>query len=467
VTAHGVARRGRSIAVPLLLSLFAACDPQAWQERVTWSPDGRRAAVLAGRALYVSDAEGRLSTQLADDVEAVAWLGVSDRLVIARTREVATWREASRALAPERVEQIAENGKTWLRLLQLLRGVPEPVADDLLMPRDADFDDIALMVLFLLDHDPQALRDALTSDQRDELESVTLTLHSLLVVHAAGDHLEVDAALGDQLRTIRGIRPAPGGRLVAFATQESYMPDDHGDAEILVVRSDGSAAPTTVASQTTGHFDWTPDGRAIVYLTSNSWEGGEIFGRLSRCEVLEKGGNLEVGVPAPLARAMFARDARVRCLRDGRVLFAASRGEYPSADLEAREERLFVFSGTTSPPTLSEVAPAAGAEGKAVSPVHFDVSPDGTQVLVAGRRGEVLVLPLHGGPVTWVARAIPEGTKGRVQSPEPAWRTAGEFTYARVTAAGNELVLRRGDSEVVLSRNWDPKVVGALVTRQP
>lgn len=128
---------------------------------------------------------------------------------------------------------------------------------------------------------------------------------------------------------------------------------------------------------------------------------------------------------------------------------------------------MFVFSGTTSPPNISEVAPAASAEETAVSPVHFDVSPDGTQVLVAGRRGEVLVLPLHGGPVAWVARAIPEGTKGTVESPEPAWRAAGEFTYARVTAAGNELALRRGDSEVVLSRNWDPEVVRALMTRRP
>lgn len=43
--------------------------------------------------------------------------------------------------------------------------------------------------------------------------------------------------------------------------------------------------------------------------------------------------------------------------------------------------------------------------------------------------------------------------------PPPAWRSASEFTYVKNEAGRNELVLRRGKSEIVLSRSWPDRML--------
>jgi hypothetical protein len=78
-------------------------------------------------------------------------------------------------------------------------------------------------------------------------------------------------------------------------------------------------------------------------------------------------------------------------------------------------------------------------------------SPDGTQVLVAGANS-VGVLTVADGSIEWLAQGITGFDNPQV--PLPAWRAPGEFTYVKHEGGRNELVLRRGGAEVILSRHW-------------
>ena len=66
----------------------ATISRNAGSRRVIWSTDGQRAAVIADDGLYMSSADGQLSPLLAPKVYGAAWLGDSQRLVLARARDV-------------------------------------------------------------------------------------------------------------------------------------------------------------------------------------------------------------------------------------------------------------------------------------------------------------------------------------------------------------------------------------------
>src|SRR6266545_4524964 len=82
-------RRLALVPLALALLLLAGCLEQIY----VWSPDGRRAAVvnLGQDGLLLCDADGRLSAPLVPDVFRVAWLGDSQRLVLARKHRETRW----------------------------------------------------------------------------------------------------------------------------------------------------------------------------------------------------------------------------------------------------------------------------------------------------------------------------------------------------------------------------------------
>jgi hypothetical protein len=119
---------------------------------------------------------------------------------------------------------------------------------------------------------------------------------------------------------------------------------------------------------------------------------------------------------------------------------------------EVASDRLaFVFEGGRA---LRRLAVLMSGEQPA-HPTGFAAltatSPDGTQVLVAGANS-VGVLTVADGSIEWLAQGITGFDNPQV--PLPAWRAPGEFTYVKHEGGRNELVLRRGGAEVILSRHW-------------
>ena len=74
------------------------------QDRVTWSPDGTRAAVLGDDGLHVCDVAGKLSPVLVPDVRCVAWMPDSKRMVVCIEGESKNWRAE--------VYEVGDNGAT-------------------------------------------------------------------------------------------------------------------------------------------------------------------------------------------------------------------------------------------------------------------------------------------------------------------------------------------------------------------
>ena len=448
--------RRSALALALGTLFLSGC----WVDRVVWSPDGARATVITKEGLHLCDADGTLSPLLVPGAYRAAWLADSQRLVVARTRKVSDYGALAAALGPDRTRALAAKAEA---LWQRFADNPKVELSGPLEPAD----DLGAIFLYLRTHHHEAVRAKLDEKERADFDATTVDWHTLVVARIAGDRLEFAAPIAEGLATFRSLRPTPSGSAVAFVTPIELSPDNDASLQLFVAPLDGSAPPAMLAAPVAAHPDWTPDSRTIVYLQA---VGGRTpgkpdelcLGTLVEHGVLDAAGHVRLdAAPRELAGLIFQIENRVRCLRDGRVLFDAGEFHLPLAEGGAKpREQLFSLDRTAEKPAVIPMIPRDEL-GRLPNPLaFFEVSPDESAVLFGGG-GDIPVLHLADGRVEHFAVPLVDGQDHN--APLPVWRRPGEFTYMRAGKPRNELVLRHGESETVLSRPWPDEVLQHLI----
>jgi hypothetical protein len=171
-----------------------------------------------------------------------------------------------------------------------------------------------------------------------------------------------------------------------------------------------------------------------------------------------------------LAALVFDNMSAARCLADGRILFASADANLPAATAEMQKaESLFTFT----PGDPAKVARVVPADTKTPLPedILFDLSPDQKHVSVAGGNGQVAVLTLADGQITWVQKEE-EGKENKLQM-LPSWRKAGELCFIIPAAKGdpaakgaadvrNVVALWSAGKITVISKAWPDAVLENL-----
>jgi hypothetical protein len=427
------------------LSASACFGPHRdWTDDLVWSPDGRRAVYLNGGDLYLTDTEGRLTPRLATDIYRVAWLGDSQRLLMARSRRVATFAEVASAIGPERTRAlIAEAEHLWLHFQR----------PDLLDLLDGPMSSQAVF-RYLFENHEQAMRERLGEGELEEFDE-GIALHAVVLGRLRDGRLELGPVLDEFVVPIRTIRPADGDQLAAFVTEDDgFMVDDTIRTFVVPLNPPGSA--TLVASNTNRFPDWTPDGRTLLYLAASGADVNiGILGCLAKRDVVGADGavqEMDSGVRC-LVDAIFSKDHRVRSTADGRVLFAALEMGFPqSSSAGQRAERLFVFDTANrgaSPAPLLEHEAGKAAFG------FYELSPDRTQVLYGTAAGRLYRVDVNDGS----AHELPlnlHNDAGYVRGDIPlaVWSGPDAITYTKQADARLEFIWRSDGSETTLSRTW-------------
>jgi len=446
----------RLCALPLaaVLLLLAGC----LEKNLLWSPDGRRAVVFGPDGLYLTDAEGRLSSLLAPGAYRAAWLGDSRQLVIARRERVATWTEAARLLGEERA------GKLAAKFEEQWQKSPAPGVNDVEAAQVDDKPERALRQLYLRERHGADVRARLDEAAWTAWQSAAVEMHELVPARLEGEALVTGAPLYAGADDIEEIRVAAGDRAVAFVAKPGYsLPDQaHDELQLWVARLRASGTER-IAARVAAYPDWSADGSSVVYVQANAGaERDQLrLGTLVQRPVFDAaGGWAKAPEPRELAGCMFSEQARVRCLRDGRILFNAAELSLPVAaeDFGDTREQLFALDPVRQA-TLTRLVPRKREADLPQSLAFFEVGPDEKQVLFGDFRGAVAVLTLATGEV----EQVQEATKDNLQG-QPVWRAAGEFSYTRRTAdkaavRKTEVVLRTGGQDRVLSAGWPDGMV--------
>jgi hypothetical protein len=444
----------------LALVTSAACLSLAcWTDpRVVWSPDGRLAAVVGGDGLHVTDAEGSLSPLLAADVSRAVWFADSQRLALVVRRQVPDFSSLAAALGPERTRTLAEAAEIIWQQAQA-PAKPIDLGDRIIaltglgLPFADNSEDVATAIGWYL-------RDRYRDDMPQEFEEEELdpiTLNVLVVAKLVDDRLEISAALYADLSLFVDIRPAPGGSAVAFVTTGAVGVGT-GVLTTHIASADGTGPTEIVATPTAGYPDWSPNGRSLWYVAALDDDDPESdMGWLTEQTVLDADGRVDLtDHPSWRVILKFSTEGRVRLLANGIVMFNARELHVPAllSDVPAvDQDQLFAFDPEHS--TLKTLVATDQLERLPRSLAAFEPGPDRAHVLIGGDEGDVLLMSIPDGRVL----AFPTGFADRSDIPMPSWRQPGEFVYMRNTAFGIELVLRRGETERVLSAGWPAAVL--------
>lgn len=440
-----------------LLAMAALCVMSltgCLEQLLVWSPDGQRAVVLAQGKLYLTDATGKLSPELAGNVRRVAWLGDSQRLVLATAQGISEWKAIAQELGPAKAQEVAVAAEAVWKNLQA--GMPWQEAEKQSEVHDGD-----VLGIYLRERHGTDLPSKVDAEAWEQIKKSEAALCRLVAARIEGDKIVLGTVLHHGLGQYREIRLAAGGKAVAFVVETPLVKTE--DWRLFVTPID-AAQPVEVARHVAFSPDWTADGGALVYVQGtaaaetdhkNPMPG---LGALVVQKITSADGKVATdGNPEALVGCIFSSRTRVRCLRDGRVLFNAAEVSLPiaKADFGSEHDLLFAVDAARQS-TLVRLIPRPHEQQVSTDLAFFEVSPDERRVLFGTFKGAVSVLTLATGEVQQI-QAAGEDLQGA-----PQWRNAEEFSYVRRRQAKPgekperewDLVLRRGEQETVLSRDW-------------
>jgi hypothetical protein len=185
---------------------------------------------------------------------------------------------------------------------------------------------------------------------------------------------------------------------------------------------------------------------------------------LTRRRVLNERGQVEIqNAKDDLAGLLFNDQARVRCLRDGRILFASEEWRLPvtTNDLPQRQQ-LFALDPERQS-TLTPLVPRGTQEMLPAGLSYFEVSPDEKRVAVGGDKSRVAVFTLASGNVELLQDATDTDLKSI-----PCWRSASELCFIAIQSANTnqhkaEVALWQNGKTRFISRTWpEPARKGLL-----
>ena len=461
--------RVRSICFSFgIAALLLAIGCNEVEERLSWSPDGTRAVMRVGNELRLVDTNGNLSATLLSNVVSAAWLPDSKGLVLLRELTVTNWEEAARLLPSQEMATVESLAKglpgLFKAALASADGDSEAMEGKFFKPLKMELSEyLSPTILYLLDTQPAVLHQVIQGCKNPtKMEADLSNLSTTRVAEVSVLLLASNQALGQPRAIERTLidlqqpRPSPSARVVAFVRGDTLM----------VAPLDGGTNRMQVTDKVEGIYDWTPDGKSLVYavrLTEKELSDIKLV-RVERRTVVDAAGTLVASNTLPLALSGSGFTPRVRCLPDGRVLFAGFQQQLPAPALAKRESRFFLIDpslGTNA--VVATVPSAAGALPQDLA--AFVPSPDGRQIaIVESGSDSVAVLDATTGTLEIVSPK--RGWKSRIM---PAWRDHGELYFAALpeaSATRPELLRwRNGAAPQMFSRSWTDEAVSGLLEK--
>lgn len=435
------------------LVLLSGCLPE---ERLWWSPQGDRALVLIDGRLHLTTADGTLGEALTEAiaegqvlVQTASWLPDGSGFVCQRVRLVPTWEELRKLITDEEtttVEQmlpavpglldmakLAAQGKS---LRDVVHSLPVTNKKALEVAIRRRFQEDAAQIEGLLRTLPNGA-EVVAGLHKD---GAAFALNELCVHPLSnGDAKAAPVSLVRSLLTPLLLpRVSPRHHALAFLRLDAE--EEHADLEVMTLDGRGSL---TAARNVSAAFDWTPDGRGLVFMAPIGGDGEKLHS-IHHLAVLQENGALlkpvherqtdgsavkmtgpdRLAPPVTLATAVTLNKATLQVLADGRVLFASHAITLPAAGTGGEPE-----------PRLNTVT----ADGKTVQPVPtaagdlptnlgwFAASPDGKRVaVVESETDAVAVVEVDTGKTQIISPPHPRWQCRTV----PAWKSATELTFA-------------------------------------
>jgi hypothetical protein len=422
------------ILLLLILVSFAGCLPQ---ERFWWSPDGSQAVVLVGKELRLVSAGGELKAPVwkegyldGDNPLHVSWLPDGSGFVVQRHHELATWGEARSFLPETEVREIERRAAVMPDVLlgAAKLATEEDAIDSLLstlIVREKELSMAAFQCAW--ERQREAIETALLSAPKgteivEELNKETppFEVHEICLIKLGAEPKPI----------VRSVRSMMFPQVSPKFPVVAYWRASHDPNQILLeVSSFDGTSRLEVADSGSATFDWMPDGRSLVFVSSVSNNDSPLQ-NIQRTTVIQESG--ELAGPSlervDLAVAIIPTPPRVCALPDGRVLFASQPAALPASSKALNlDPRLYLISADGESVSMVPTAP-----GDLPANLSFFVpSPDAKHIaVVESDTDAVAVVELATGKTEIISPAHPNWRCKTM----PAWKSATELTFAALSS---------------------------------
>jgi hypothetical protein len=405
-------RIGWSLLVGVLV--LGGCLPE---KKVLWSPDGKTALVRGAEALYLCDELGQLGPPVAAVARSAAWLPDSRRFVVVEETEAKEWRDLLALLSAERRAELELVAKAAVDEWAAQDKTVENFQPQALHGLTAG--ETAAVLAIVLDKYADVVRPKVKADDWAKIAQERPSFYVLrLGTVGEGRQARLGEPLLRRIDMPAELRVAPDGRTLLY-THPSGSDDE--TARLFAWPLAGGQDPVLIAEHTSLYADWSADGQFIAYAATRSalpQNADLVLGTLNRRRVCGPDGALlaPLGNVEELAGLLFQPYLRVRCLRDGRVLFSGLDITLPCTTQES-PQRVGLFAVDPGRyPGVIRLTPGG-------MPVHevtlFEPSPDERFVSIIGDEGLTLIELATG--ATWPVTKLADKTQV-----ESVWRTRDE-----------------------------------------
>jgi hypothetical protein len=259
-------------------------------------------------------------------------------------------------------------------------------------------------------------------------------------------------SLVGELDGINEMRVSPDGKRVAYVADTTVLETGF---ELKVAATDANQPAQLVDSSVAQFFDWAPDSQSLVYIKAVGMVTNKDelrLGSLTRRGVSWEKGALQVqDNPEELVATIFSKQAKARCLADGRILFSGLDLRLPaSAAQMPKRQELFAYA----PELGGTVNPVIGAKNLEEVPQDtsfFEVDPSGKRVSLIDS-GLVVVVDLATGALEKAPHTATDDDPFL-----PVWRGPDEVCYKVADGKGatQAALWRVGQSAArVISQDW-------------
>jgi hypothetical protein len=415
--------------------------------RIVWSPDGSHAAVFAGDGLHVCGPDGALSEMVLPGNGPAEWFSDSQRLAVVSEVGKQSWKDLEKVISPEERDRLMQGGKTVLAEFKAGHALANA------------FDTLTN----LIDNEKNAVSLYIAENEGNKLHAgtnwnVIIQKEASVIQIRIGTLEEGKLSFGppliNTLRKILDVRISPGGTAIACTAEG----DKKDGLQLLVLPTDGSVPARLVARNTACCSDWSADGRSLLYVhaISESANADQIcLGTLTRRGILNAAGGIEIQTNADdLAGLLFDENNKVRCLRDGRIVFAAADLHLPCTEMDMPQQAQLFALDPEREAAVIPLIPRSVQDSLPAKLDFYEPSPDGKRVAISGEKGAVVVLTLATGKLDTVQAAGKEDTVCA-----PAWRSATELCYVFTTnGQPAQVAFWNNGTNRVLSAKWPADV---------
>lgn len=421
-------------------------------KRVIWAPNGQVAALLVADTLYFCDAKGDLAGPFVTNAYVVSWFSNSQDLLLESGVKTTNWMEFTNASKGEWVREIATEAAALVPRLK----AGETSGDVLGNMKETKGEGYMEGIwLCWRDCHGNELKDI--KEHEELVKEREAEICVIQKMHYADKQLSKSTELFQTIKPGFDLRLSPDEKW--FAMTSLYGP-------LSVASAHDAGAPVTIETNlVTFYPDWSPDGRSLIFIKADGTASDQSIrlGVVTRRLIFSDDGKLDsTKQNEDLAGLIFDETGKVRCLKDGRIVFSSIQVQLPTTAREMpQREQLFALDPERYQSVIKLIP--QDLEGQVPQKwATFEVSPDSKRIAAELDNGGVIIYDLASGKVETVQPDADRKSSGI----QPVWKTADELCFAAIATEGTTNQLHRLDLAVwkegktqILSDSWPTNVL--------